>query len=96
MVSRPKGMHTETLRGVMAVSWVADHLDTLSSRLRHPQEGPAAARQFFWIAEALSPVLPRLGKHVVRGRRMKLEALKLMHEEGRSVSIMAGPIARLP
>jgi hypothetical protein len=89
-------MHTETLRSVAAVSAIADHLDTLSSRLRHPVQGPAAARQFFWIAEALSPVLPRLGKHVVRGRRMKLKAIKLEHEAGRSVQSMTGPRGSLP
>jgi hypothetical protein len=80
----------------MAVSAVADYLDTLSTRFHHEKDGTSSARTFFWIAESLSPVLPRLTKHVTRGRRMKLEAIKLEREAGRSVRLDRGPRGPLP
>jgi len=96
MTSRPKGVHTETLRSVMAVSELADYLDTLSTRFKHEKDGPTSIRAFYWVSEALSPTLPRLAKHVVRGRRMKIEAFKHEQAAGKSVRLTNGPAGRLP
>jgi hypothetical protein len=96
MTSRPHSLHTDTLRAVALVAHVADYLDTLCTRFNHPKDGPASVRNFYWVAEALSPVLPRLTKHVTRGRRMKIEAAKILAEEDREVQLTDGPRGRLP
>jgi len=96
--SRPHSLHTETLRSLAEVSRVADYLDLLATRFKHEKDGRASLQNFMFIGEALSPVLPRLNKHVHRARKVKVAALKL-HQQAhpdRPVRLGVGPIGRLP
>ena len=72
------------------------YLDTLGARFRHKEDGAASLRNYYWVGERLSPLLPRLTKHVLQGRRLKLAAFKMQSADGRNARLEHGPRGPLP
>jgi len=96
-LKRVPTLHEATLADVESVQRVASYLDQLSHRFKG-QDARVSLANYAWVAEQLSPCLPKLVRHTLKGRRLQVEAQKLAKSKRppRPMSLMAGPIGRLP